>query len=541
MSIGMKDLSRWTDRIEKRILAAEELRWQEIEEALSHIPESEDKGLYGLCCYYAGYYCLMHGRQEECLGYMNEGIRCMVGTEQEKHVSRCYNALGIIAHGQNNLILALEQYDMALAYAERYQNHFMHSLVASNMADAYFRMEAYERAIRYYGECLREFENAKDHSANAEYNYKMMLAGCGYCLAMAGRFEEAKRAADYLWKISREGPDEKVPEVSCNTLFAFLAYQRGNQKCTDEFIRIAIENVASKKQITSEFDSLLNLIHFIVLAKRYDDLKRILDYAEPIAAIERNDGLLLQLLLYRLKYCSQNMTQEEFLGSAQTFFRIKEKYENRENIQILHMMEMRNRLREIEEEQLELKKKNSQLLYQMDHDTLSGAYCKRCLNRYLEKVFDEAVQKQIPLGILFVDIDYFKQINDRYGHGRGDECVVAVARVIQNCMPRDFTARYGGDEFVVVAVGRTSEYIEQRAGRLIQGIRELKIPNQDSETAGVLTVTVGAVNAVPQKPNKVWDFLSVADSLLYEQKEAEKGRYRFRDQLEETMISGVNR
>ena len=54
------------------------------------------------------------------------------------------------------------------------------------------------------------------------------------------------------------------------------------------------------------------------------------------------------------------------------------------------------------------------------------------------------------LGILFVDIDYFKQMNDSYGHGKGDECIKAVADSIRECMPGEFAARYGGDEFVKV-------------------------------------------------------------------------------------------
>lgn len=530
---SIEELSYWTERIDRKIAANEELQWRDIEEALSRITEENDRGLYGLCCYYAAYCLLMNGRQEDCLGYLNEGIRCMVGTAQEHEAARCYNVLGIIAHGQNNLILALEQYDAALAYAERYKNHFMKSIIVSNMADAFFRVGAYDRAIRCYGECIREFENADDHSAKAKYNYKMMVAGCGYCLAMSGRAEEAKKTASYLWSISRGEADDRVPKLCTYTLFALLCYQYGDMEQAEQFIRIAIRNIADKKQLTAEFDNLLNLIHLVLMIKRYDYLKQILDYAEPMAAIERNDGLLLQLLLFRLRYCSRDMEQEEFLSSAQTFFRIKEKFENRENTQILNMMEMRSKLRRIEEEQQELKKKNTRLLYQMEHDTLTGLYNKSCLNRYLEKAFDEAQQKQIPMGILFVDIDYFKQMNDRYGHSRGDEGIIAVAECLESCMPQDFAARYGGDEFVVVSLGRTSEYVREKADQIIECIRTKQIPNENSKTEDVLTVTVGAINAVPAKLNKVWDFLSRADNLLYQQKEEKKGICRFRDRLGE--------
>ena len=102
-------LSVWTDILEKQIQASGEVQMEDIEKALSHIDEKKDKGLYGLCNFYMAFFYLKNGSQDECLSYLNESIRCMMGTEQEKQLSRCYNILGIIAHGQNKLLLAAEQ------------------------------------------------------------------------------------------------------------------------------------------------------------------------------------------------------------------------------------------------------------------------------------------------------------------------------------------------------------------------------------------------------------------------------------------------
>lgn len=91
------------------------------------------------------------------------------------------------------------------------------------------------------------------------------------------------------------------------------------------------------------------------------------------------------------------------------------------------MMELRKRLQVAEEEQKEQERKRNRLLYQADHDELTGLYNKRSLNRYLEDVFEDCLLNEKELGILFLDIDHFKQLNDRYGHGRGDEGICAVA------------------------------------------------------------------------------------------------------------------
>lgn len=102
----------------------------------------------------------------------------------------------------------------------------------------------------------------------------------------------------------------------------------------------------------------------------------------------------------------------------------------------MYMMELRKRLQTAEEEQKEQERKRNRLLYQADHDELTGLYNKRSLNRYLEDVFEDCLLNEKELGILFLDIDHFKQLNDRYGHGRGDEGICAVADTLKNVFRR---------------------------------------------------------------------------------------------------------
>lgn len=117
-------------------------------------------------------------------------------------------------------------------------------------------------------------------------------------------------------------------------------------------------------------------------------------------------------------------------------FHLKDSWELTENSQVMYMMELRKRLQAAEEEQKEQERKRNRLLYQADHDELTGLYNKRSLNRYLEDVFEDCLLNEKELGILFLDIDHFKQLNDRYGHGRGDEGICAVADTLKNVFRR---------------------------------------------------------------------------------------------------------
>lgn len=518
-----RELHKLTDSLEEMIVAGTALPWEAVEAAMSQITAEKDRGLHGLVCYYAAYYMLHAGRIEEALGYLNESVGNLVGSGQEMQAMRCYNMLGIIAHGQDDLVLAMEYYNKALAYAERFGNHVVHGIVHGNMADAYLRVGNYERAVKCYTEGIQEYESYSGNTVNGDVNYCKILAGYGYCLVLLDELGQAAEAARKLDGLTRRLKDQ-TPWFAVYTFYTYLCYKYRQPDKSEEYLHKAMENMEGVTSMNC--DNLLNILHFITQAGRYGDLKTVLDRAEPQAALEHNDGLLVQMLIYRLKYCCDNMPPEEYVKSTQTFFTVKEVYENNKNGQILRMAALRNRLREIEEHQEELKRKNSRLQYQAEYDVVSGLHNRRHLNRKMEECFDQALIQGISLGVVFMDIDYFKEMNDSYGHQRGDECIAAIAGVIQEGMQGDYVARYGGDEFVAITLGDTENELREKVLRVQEGVRKLQIPNEHSLCSRVLTITIGAVHAIPHKPNKIWDFMATADEVLYRQKRDRKDGIR---------------
>ena len=126
------------------------------------------------------------------------------------------------------------------------------------------------------------------------------------------------------------------------------------------------------------------------------------------------------------------------------------------------------------------------------------------------------------------DLNGLKEVNDTIGHLAGDTLIMNFANILRTSIPQQhFVGRYGGDEFVILTLGRSKEYLEERAKMLVDKVRERQIPNVDSKQTDIVTITVGAVCAVPHKPNKMWDFLTAADETLYEQKKEKRGCVRF--------------
>lgn len=527
MSVEKQQLLETAECLNKQMIDGIPFTWETLTEALSFVTEEEDKGIHGWICYFAAFYQLTTGNQERCLHYLDESVRCLLGTDQEQHVARVYNMIGIVAHMQNNLSLAMEQYDKALDYTEKYNDKIVHSIVLSNMSDAYYLIGAYERAVGCYAECIREFELVGDHSTYSQINFRKMLAVYGCCLL---HLKMDKEALEVLHKLEETGKSAEIMQgtgLATNVFLAHLADSRGDREQAAEHVKQAVAALEHMAQVSSEYDSIQNLLQYVEKAADVAQMEKVLDCLEPKAAIEQNKSLLLQLLSLRLRYCSNQMSTEEFRQSADTFFKLKESWELTENNQVMYMMELRKRLQTAEEEQREQEQKRNRLLYQADHDELTDLYNKRSLNRYLEEAFEDCLQNEKELGILFLDIDHFKQLNDRYGHGKGDEGICAVAQTLKKCFPEDYAARYGGDEFLIVMNGRDEAYIREKAGQLCESIRECRILNEDSGVAPWLTISVGGVCAIPKEPNKVWDFLSAADNTLYEQKKVQKGTFRF--------------
>lgn len=167
-------------------------------------------------------------------------------------------------------------------------------------------------------------------------------------------------------------------------------------------------------------------------------------------------------------------------------------------------------------------------------DELTGIYNRRFLEEGLGKAAEELARSRKPLGVLMVDVDYFKRYNDTYGHGMGDDCLHMVAEALKESVqrPGDFAARYGGEEFVVVMPGADEEETRGMARRLLESVRLRRIPHTGNTVAEWVTVSVGAVSGLVTENRVAGDFLSGADKALYRAKHNGRNQYIYADMEE---------
>ncbi len=154
-------------------------------------------------------------------------------------------------------------------------------------------------------------------------------------------------------------------------------------------------------------------------------------------------------------------------------------------------------------------------------DGLTGIRNRRMFDQHIHRTWQQAVRDTECIAVLLVDIDCFKDYNDRYGHQAGDECLRAVALCLNQCArrPLDFVARYGGEEFAVVLYEASREYVSELLTRIQRSIEELNIPHEASRVASRLTVSIGAACIAPSANRSHEGLIQLADEALYAAKE----------------------
>ena len=171
-----------------------------------------------------------------------------------------------------------------------------------------------------------------------------------------------------------------------------------------------------------------------------------------------------------------------------------------------------------EEKLLLLQKELEEFSYK---DGLTGVANRRMLDKVLEEEWHHALRNQQPLSLILLDIDYFKEFNDCYGHLQGDDCLIKVAQSLAGTATRskDFFARFGGEEFILVLPETDANAASKIAERCRQHVFKLQIPHQQSKVSNVLTASLGVGTITPTHNDTLESFIDKVDKLLYQAKQ----------------------
>ncbi|ODN67120.1 GGDEF domain-containing protein [Methylophaga muralis] len=174
-----------------------------------------------------------------------------------------------------------------------------------------------------------------------------------------------------------------------------------------------------------------------------------------------------------------------------------------------------------EQELFKLQKELEELSFK---DGLTGVANRRMFDNVIETEWLKARQNKQPLSLIVIDIDFFKEYNDCYGHLQGDDCLKQVATTLNNvaARSRDFFGRFGGEEFVMLLPETDNNAAWSIAERCRQALFKKQIPHDRSKVSQLLTISLGVSTMIPSINDEHNELIDRADKQLYQAKQ--KGR-----------------
>jgi diguanylate cyclase (GGDEF)-like protein len=181
----------------------------------------------------------------------------------------------------------------------------------------------------------------------------------------------------------------------------------------------------------------------------------------------------------------------------------------------------------IQKAKFELLQAQESLRFHAEHDSLTGVLNRRAIRDVLRRELARCRRENQSLGIMLADVDHFKRINDRYGHGAGDAALLSVVQRISSTLrPYDLIGRYGGEEFLVIAPGCDLALTQKLGERIRDAVSDegVELGNDNITLTVSVGITLGTADSDPEF------LVAVADSAMYQAKR--QGRNRVEISLE---------
>lgn len=482
-----------------------------------------DNSLLGFVYFYRGeaYYIL--NETEAMFENMTKAIPYLSDTAQWELLARVYNMMAIVSINRGHAPVAVDYYLAALKCAKE---HDIHSIICSihiNLGYLYMQNEIYAEGQQHFEEAYQIYLKSSDKETQIG-RLNMIYTNLITCHMLQGNMDNADLYFERLMaECSPHFNNMDYVYVGCMT--ARYYHLKKDFSKRDEIITDILSRLKEPLPILDLFDDLYALCLLTLEIENYNAFLQILKELEPEITHTRMRNLERKILELKIQYYRKKGETDNYLlavARSYTFFQAMEK----ENATMIsNMIQVRTALEYARESQEKIEKENAILTTKSETDSLTGLANRYRMTDVFQQMLDDCIKNQKTLSVEILDIDYFKEYNDNYGHQAGDECIRRVAAILKE-MQSDtiFCARYGGDEFIIIYDGLDKEEVLKKAKKLRNDITAQNITHEFSKSAPFVTVSQGICHAVPNPENKNWDFLHVADEYLYMVKKQERNR-----------------
>lgn len=490
---------------------------KELKKLLKEGVETDDIYLIGAVNYYIALLNFREGHRSTVLSSAYKAATMLDKTTEYNMIARSYNLLGIAYLAQENYQLALDAYNKALQTLREHRCKLRKSTVLNNVAECYSHMGEFGRSIRITTDCMKSVRK------NSPEAYSEMTI---YGLNLSEYYEaigDAKKADEILDSVV--DASEKIGRDTVLLAYyarrASVAYSIGDHEKAAKYVDLlleAVEEGVDTYEIHSDFEK---IAHAAIANGELEYAKRFADTLQGYAV--SSGHTLDEIIAARVmaEYCMAVGDKEQALklySELNTLYMKRMREEKEMQFTVRKKVEETNRDIKKLLHKVRVSEENA------ERDPLTKLLNRSALVRVTSEFYVKARSSKKKVGGIFIDIDYFKEYNDTYGHAMGDEVIKKVAEAcIAAESPTVRFARYGGDEFFGVVLGHRDAEVGRIAADICASIRESGLEHIKNPNGRKMTVSIGVVNVdMTDNSNTILDVVNFADKALYHAKAAGK-------------------
>lgn len=440
-----------------------------------------------------------------------------------EYLPKVYNMMGVVSETIGNRQVALSYYYTALQHAEVYEDTYIREIAGLNLGYILMCMKRYTEAKQRFYIALDSYKETKDKAYRKKHYIRTMIY-CGMCHLVLEEWQDALDMERRIEDTIKKHQDCDYPKYCLYAFQSGCENVKGNMPRSIELADIVEKAVLENDNLSEIMDIMVILADLMVKMKNFKRVERLVYHLDAMS-VEKNPTVYFDLYPFKSKYLLRKNRIDEYITHTKQYLSLYEKQQRDGKYVTARILELQDMLNQLEREQADIRDYNKKLETIALYDSLTGLANRTYLNEYLSRKFDEAYKKQSFLGVELMDIDFFKEYNDTYGHPAGDKCIERVAEVLRAVQNDNvFGARYGGDEFVLVYTNMSAKEIQQVVEEIQNRVRDLQIEHNGGK-GDILTVSQGVFVKIPDEKNREWDYNSAADVSLYEAKRHGRNRY----------------